>query len=57
MTPDDVLAFWLGPPAADHDSFMKKVRRWFGVDKTLDGEIRTRFGDLLQKARDGALDD
>jgi len=36
---------------------MKKVRRWFGVDKTLDGEIRTRFGDLLQKARDGALDD
>ena len=57
MTPDDVLDFWIGAPAADHDSFMNKVKRWFRVDKTLDAEIRTRFGDAVQKARDGALDD
>jgi uncharacterized protein (DUF924 family) len=57
MTPDDVLAFWIGAPAADPDSFTKKVRRWFGTDKVLDTEIRTRFGDAVQKARDGTLDD
>jgi uncharacterized protein (DUF924 family) len=57
MTPDDVLSFWLGAPARDHDSFMQKIRRWFGTDKALDGEIRTRFGEALQKARDGAFDD
>jgi uncharacterized protein (DUF924 family) len=56
-SPDDVLSFWLGAPAADADSFAKKIRRWFGVDKTLDAEIRTRFGDDVQRARDGALDD
>src|SRR5438874_3953984 len=57
MTPDDVLSFWIGAPAADHDSFMKKVRRWFSTDKALDAEIRARFGDALQSARDGAFDE
>ena len=57
MSPDDVLQFWLGAPAADHDSFMQKIRRWFGTDKALDAEIRTRFGDALQRARDGAFDE
>jgi len=57
MTPDDVLSFWLGPPAADADSFGKKIRRWFGVDKTLDADVRARFGDEVQRARDGALDE
>jgi uncharacterized protein (DUF924 family) len=55
--PDDVLSFWLGAPAPDSDAFMAKVKRWFYVDKALDAEIRTRFGDTLTKARDGALDD
>lgn len=57
MTPDDVLAFWIGKPAATHDEFMQKIKRWFvTVDKTLDGEIRSRFGAAVDKARDGALD-
>jgi uncharacterized protein (DUF924 family) len=56
-TPEDVLSFWLGAPAADADSFGKKIRRWFGVDKALDAEIRSRFGDDVQRARDGALDE
>ncbi len=56
MSPDDVLQFWLGAPAPDHDAFMQKLRRWFGVDKALDAEIRTRFGDQVERARDGALD-
>ena len=55
--PDDVLSFWLGAPAPDSDAFTAKVQRWFYVDKALDAEIRTRFGDALTKARDGALDD
>ncbi|HWE26729.1 MAG TPA: DUF924 family protein [Polyangia bacterium] len=57
MTPDDVLQFWIGAPAAHHDSFMKKIGRWFSVDKALDAEIRTRFGAEVQRARDGALDE
>jgi uncharacterized protein (DUF924 family) len=57
MTPDEVLQFWLGAPAADADSFTKKIRRWFSVDKALDAEIRTRFGDAVERARDGALDE
>jgi uncharacterized protein (DUF924 family) len=57
MSPDDVLQFWIGAPAPDHDSFMQKVRRWFSTDKALDAEIRTRFGDALQGARDGAYDE
>jgi uncharacterized protein (DUF924 family) len=56
MTPDEVLQFWLGAPARDHESFMHKIRRWFGVDKALDAEIRAQFGDDVQRARDGALD-
>lgn len=57
ITPDDVLGFWLGTPARDHDSFMKKVQRWFRGDKALDAEIRSRFGDEVQRARDGAYDE
>lgn len=56
-TPDEVLDFWLGAPAHDQPSFMQKIRRWFATDKALDAEIRTRFGDDVQRARDGALDD
>jgi len=51
MSPEDILSFWLGPPAADHDSFMQKIRRWFSTDKVLDGEIRTRFGEALLERR------
>ncbi|MGZ3441992.1 MAG: DUF924 family protein [Polyangia bacterium] len=57
MSPDDVLSFWIGAPAPDHDSFMQKVRRWFSTDKALDAEIRSRFGEALQAARDGAYDE
>lgn len=57
MTPEDVITFWLGKPAATHDEFTQKIRRWFSTDKALDAEIRTRFGDAVERARDGALDD
>jgi uncharacterized protein (DUF924 family) len=57
MTPEDVLQFWLGAPSADAESFGKKIRRWFMADKALDADIRTRFGDAVQRARDGALDE
>jgi uncharacterized protein (DUF924 family) len=56
MSPDDVLQFWLGAPAADADTFTQKLHRWFGGDKALDAEIRARFGAAVDRARDGALD-
>lgn len=57
MSPDDVLEFWIGPAATDHDGFVKKVQRWFRGSPELDGEIRQRFGAAVQGARDGALDE
>jgi uncharacterized protein (DUF924 family) len=57
MKPDDVLEFWIGAPATDHDGFMKKVQRWFRGSPELDAEIRQKFGAAVQSARDGALDD
>lgn len=57
MKPDDVLQFWIGAPATDHDSWMKKVARWFRGAPELDAEIRQKFGAAVEKARDGALDD
>jgi uncharacterized protein (DUF924 family) len=57
MKPDDVLEFWIGAPATDHDGFMKKVQRWFRGSPELDAEIRQKFGAAVQSARDGALDE
>lgn len=46
----EVLEFWFseGP-----DAFRKA---WFAKDEAFDGEIRRRFGALLDPAREGALD-
>ena len=57
MTPDDVLQFWIGLPATDHDAFLKKITRWFRGSPEVDAEIRQKFGAAVEKARDGALDD
>lgn len=47
---DDALAFWFseGP-----DTFRKA---WFEKNDAFDADIRSRFGDLLRPARQGALD-
>lgn len=46
VTPEQVIAFWreAGP------------KKWFKKDDTFDEEIRTRFGETLEKAGNGELD-
>jgi uncharacterized protein (DUF924 family) len=57
MTPDDVLQFWLGAPALTAAEFSSKIQRWFRGSPEFDQEVRARYGSLVERARDGALDD
>ena len=43
--PDEVLAFWLDE---------KGPEKWYVSEEALDAEIREKFGDAWQNARDGA---
>lgn len=57
QTPEDVLSFWIGEPAADMPSLVNKFRRWYAGGDALDAEIRTRFGTLIIAALAGDLAD
>jgi len=47
----DILAFWFGPaPRAVRDA-------WFRKDDAFDASIRTRFGEAVDAAIDGAFED
>ncbi|HEY4253364.1 MAG TPA: DUF924 family protein [Roseomonas sp.] len=50
MTPSAILDFWF---AGDRET---QQERWFRRDDAFDDAIRTRFGNWLAPARDGALD-
>jgi uncharacterized protein (DUF924 family) len=46
---NDILAFWFGPlPHATRDV-------WFRKDTSIDAQIRSRFGDAVERALAGAL--
>jgi len=49
---EDVLRFWFGEPGGEPPSKM-----WFTRSEETDREIRERFGELLERARRGELDD
>lgn len=51
-----VLEFWFRGPSMDKPSLDSRMDRWFSADPAFDAEIRERFGDLVQRASDGALD-
>ncbi len=54
-TYQDVLDFWFGPP--DSEGYGKPVKAWFIKKQAFDQEIRERFGQTLQQACHGELDD
>jgi len=56
-TPEDVLAFWCGPPARSEDELLAKVERWFAGGTALDAEIERRFGADVEAALAGMLDE
>ncbi|MGB1008149.1 MAG: DUF924 family protein [Thiolinea sp.] len=48
ITPSDILDFWYNKPMSEH---------WFNSTPDIDNEIRTRFADLWQQAKEGQLSD
>lgn len=47
VTPDDVLSFWFKENGRE---------QWFGKEAAFDAEIRRRFGEAVNQARDGKLE-
>jgi uncharacterized protein (DUF924 family)/glutathione S-transferase len=56
VSPEDVLGFWFGTPAASEAELMSKVQRWFMGGPALDAEVKTRFGVTVEAALSGKLD-
>jgi len=52
-----VLTFWFGDPATDDVSYSDRKKLWFRKDAAIDAEIRDRFFDLYERARQGQLDE
>lgn len=57
MTPEDILDFWLGTLRPDGTVEPEISARWWRKDPAFDDEIRTRFGEFVDRAGTGALDD
>jgi uncharacterized protein (DUF924 family) len=49
LLPEEILSFWLGDGSRPRDE-------WFRRSEAFDEEIRARFGDAIERARDGELD-
>lgn len=54
---EGVLDFWFGACGADGAIDPSRRRMWFKDGKLYDAEIRSRFGELHERASRGALDD
>jgi len=54
---DDVLAFWFGSEPTTAAELDARGKLWFGGSEAIDRDIRERFGDLVERARRGELDD
>jgi uncharacterized protein (DUF924 family) len=53
ISPEDVLAFWLGPPGTPP---LANATRWYTKDDAFDQQVRERFEGVLELASRGALD-
>jgi uncharacterized protein (DUF924 family) len=52
---DELLAYWTGPPIADGSVARDRAALWFGGDAASDRDIRSRFGDALERACRGEV--
>ncbi len=53
----DVLDYWFSGSDLDAPTLDSRMDRWFGSDPELDREIDDRFGELVQRASAGELDE
>jgi uncharacterized protein (DUF924 family)/glutathione S-transferase len=54
---EEVLEFWFGCAAATEADVMAKAKRWFNGGEILDTEVKARFGETIEAALAGKLDD
>lgn len=54
---EDVLAFWFGPAPKDEPPGPARIRLWFQGGENVDREIRERFGEDVERARRGELNE
>jgi uncharacterized protein (DUF924 family) len=52
-----VLEFWFASAAQDSPHIDARMNRWFGTDPELDRQIGEEFGELMDAAAAGELDD
>jgi len=60
MPNDDVrriLDFWFSSQELDAPQIDSRMERWFGTDPAQDQDIREQFGELVEQALRGELDD
>jgi uncharacterized protein (DUF924 family) len=54
---DRIYAFWFGDaPARDAATAHAKMQRWYAGGSSMDGEVREKFGPLIESAVRGELD-
>ena len=52
-----ILDFWFAGSGRESPRVDSRMDRWFRVDEKLDSQIRDEFGDLVERASNGELDD
>jgi uncharacterized protein (DUF924 family) len=55
-SPEDVLSFWFGAPAADEADLMTRIFSWFRGGARMDEEVARRFGPTVEAALRHELD-
>jgi uncharacterized protein (DUF924 family) len=53
----EIIRFWHGPALDKPEAAFERRDWWYKGGAPVDDEIRTRFGDLVEKARDGGLNE
>lgn len=53
---EEILTFWFGERGLEDGVDEATATRWFTKSDAFDDEIRSRFGELYEKAKSGALD-
>jgi uncharacterized protein (DUF924 family) len=56
VQPEDVLAFWIGPPGSAAEVAGRQRALWFGKSAANDQVVAERFADTLRAATAGRLD-
>ena len=55
-THERILNFWFGESQLNREELEQRISLWFEAGPEVDAEIESRFGNLLQKAKNGGLE-